>query len=134
MTSSVLYEGNLRTVATHLSSGNKIVTDAPVDNHGRGEAFSPTDLVATALGSCMLTVMGIKAKDLEVDLTGAVINITKIMGTEPRRIVEIKAVFELKGKTISDKNKTILERIGLTCPVLESLHPDLKKDVVFVWN
>jgi len=134
MTSTVLYQGNLRTIATHLASGNEIVTDAPIDNHGRGEAFSPTDLVATALGSCMLTVMGIKAKDLEVDLTGAVISITKIMGTDPRRIIEIKVVFELNEIIVSDKNRTILERTALTCPVIETLHPDLKKDVVFLWN
>ena len=134
MTSTVLYQGNLRTIATHLASGNEIITDAPIDNHGRGEAFSPTDLVATALGSCMLTVMGIKAKDLEVDLTGAVISITKIMGTDPRRIIEIKVVFELNEIIVSDKNRTILERTALTCPVIETLHPDLKKDVVFLWN
>jgi putative redox protein len=134
MTSKVLYEGNLRTVATHLASSNSIVTDAPIDNHGRGEAFSPTDLVATALGSCMLTVMGIKANDLAVDLVGAVVYITKIMGTEPRRIIEIKVRFELKGKIVSDKDRTILERIARTCPVLESLHPDLKKDVAFTWE
>lgn len=134
MTSITRYEGHLRTTAIHLASGNEIVTDAPIDNNGKGEAFSPTDLVATALGSCMLTVMGIKARDLQVDLTGAQISITKIMGVEPRRIVEIKAVFELNGSNISDKDRTILERVGLGCPVLESLHPNIQKDIVFRWE
>ncbi len=134
MTSKVTYLGELRTSAVHLASGNEIITDAPTDNHGKGEAFSPTDLVATALGSCMLTVMGIKARDLNVDLANATISITKIMGTDPRRIVEIKALIELNGKGIGEKERTILERTARTCPVLESLHPDLMKTIAFDWK
>ena len=92
MTSTVAYLGNLRTTATHLASEKIIITDAPVDNQGKGEAFSPTDLVATALASCLITIMGIKARDLEVDIEGTKAEVKKIMGTNPRRIVEIKTV------------------------------------------
>ncbi|MBX2909167.1 MAG: OsmC family protein [Chitinophagales bacterium] len=134
MTSEITYLGELRTKATHLKSGQEIITDAPTDNHGKGEAFSPTDLVATALGSCMVTVMGIKARDMSVDISGATISITKIMGTEPRRITEIVVAFSLKGKQPSEKEIAILENTGRNCPVLHSLHPDLKKTISFTWN
>ena len=134
MTSQIRYEGNLRTVATHLQSGTVIETDAPTDNQGKGERFSPSDLVATALGNCMLTIMGIKARDMNVDLKGTQIDITKIMIADPRRIGEIKAVFTFPANLQTDeKQRTILERAALTCPVLESLHPDLKKSVAFNW-
>jgi uncharacterized OsmC-like protein len=134
MTSRITYEGNLRTVATHLQSGTVIETDAPLDNHGKGERFSPTDLVATALGNCMLTVMGIKAKDMNVDLEGTKIDVTKIMLAEPRRIGEIKVIFNFPESVKADeKQKTILERTAMTCPVLESLDPNLKKSVEFNW-
>ena len=93
MLSQIKYKGNLRTEAKHLQSGSLIETDAPVDNNGKGERFSPTDIVATALGSCMMTVMGIKARDMNVDLEGTEIDITKLMGTEPRRIVGINVKF-----------------------------------------
>ncbi|MFN8293124.1 MAG: OsmC family protein [Chitinophagales bacterium] len=134
MTSTITYLGNLRTQATHIKSGEKIITDAPTDNQGKGEAFSPTDLVATALGSCMLTVMGIKAKEMQVDLTGAEISITKIMGTEPRRITEIVVAFSLAASTLSEKEKAILENTARTCPVFYSLHPELTKTISFNWN
>lgn len=134
MTSTIQYLGELRTQAVHLKSGQKIITDAPTDNHGKGEAFSPTDLVATALGSCMLTVMGIKARDMNVDMSGAEVAITKIMGTAPRRIIEIVVAFSLKGKVLSEKEITILENTGRNCPVFHSLHPDLKKNISFKWN
>ncbi len=134
MTSQIIYDGNLRTVATHLQSGTVIETDAPTDNQGKGERFSPTDLVATALGNCMLTIMGIKAKDMNVNLDGTKIDITKIMMTDPRRIGEIKVIFNFPGNVKADeKQKTILERAAITCPVFESLHPDLKKSVEFNW-
>jgi len=134
MTSRIIYEGNLRTVATHLHSGTIIETDAPPDNHGKGERFSPTDLVATALGNCMLTVMGIKARDMGVNLEGTSVDITKIMATEPRRISCVKVMFHFNNSLIADqKQRTILEKIALTCPVLESLHPDLVKEVGFNW-
>jgi putative redox protein len=135
MTSQIRYEGNLRTVATHLQSGSVIETDAPTDNQGKGERFSPTDLVATALGSCMLTIMGIKARDLGVNLEGTRIDITKIMATNPRRIGEIKVVINLpEGLKVDQKQRTILENAAMTCPVFESLHPDLMKDVDFNWQ
>lgn len=135
MTSQIIYEGNLRTVATHLQSGTVIETDAPTDNQGKGERFSPTDLVATALGNCMLTIMGIKARDMQLDLEGTQIDITKNMVTNPRRIGEIKVVIKFpESLQVDEKQRTIIERAAMTCPVFESLHPELKKDVEFKWS
>ncbi|PKD18378.1 osmotically inducible protein OsmC [Salegentibacter salinarum] len=130
MTSKVIYTGSLRTEAEHLKSGAKIITDAPTDNHGKGEAFSPTDSVATALASCMLTVMGIKAEDLKVSLKGTTAEVTKTMAANPRRIskVEITITFP---ETYSEKLQKILEHSARTCPVLESLHPDMEKVITF---
>ena len=132
MTSKVTYLGGLRTEAQHLASQEIIITDAPKDNQGKGEAFSPTDLVATALASCMITIMGIKARDLEIDLTGTQAEITKIMGTEPRRIstLQIQLTFN---SSFDSKTQTLLERAALTCPVAHSLHPDLRQEVLFIW-
>ncbi|MBP6039642.1 MAG: OsmC family protein [Fluviicola sp.] len=132
-TSNITYVGDLRTVCIHLQSGTQILTDAPTDNHGKGEAFSPTDLVATALGSCMVSIMGIKSKDLNVDLKDSTVSITKIMQSEPRKIAKIEVILNMSIET-SEKNKTILERAAMTCPVLLSLHPDIEKDVVFNWK
>lgn len=135
MTSQITYEGNLRTVATHLQSGTVIETDAPTDNQGKGERFSPTDLVATALGNCMLTIMGIKARDMQINLEGTTVDITKAMLANPRRIGEIKVVINFPESLQADeKQRTILEKAAMTCPVFESLHADLKKDVEFKWN
>ncbi len=135
MTSQITYEGNLRTVATHLQSGTVIETDAPTDNQGKGERFSPTDIVATALGTCMLTIMGIKAKDLQINLEGTKADITKIMSANPRKIGEIKVVIKFPESVHTDeKQRTILERAAMTCPVFESLHADMKKDVEFKWK
>ena len=134
MTSQIIYTGNLRTKATHLQSGTVIETDAPTDNQGKGERFSPTDLVATALGNCMMTLMGIKARDMDLDLDGTTIDITKIMVKDPRRIGEIKVAIKFpEGLQTDEKQRTILERAAMTCPVFESLHPDMKKDVEFKW-
>jgi putative redox protein len=133
MTSKVTYKGELRTSCIHLASNNAIITDAPIDNHGKGEAFSPTDLVATALASCMLTVMGIKANQMELDILGAKADVTKIMASEPRRIAEIMVNIRMPQKTFSEKEKAILEHTAKTCPVFFSLHADLKKSVIFVW-
>jgi uncharacterized OsmC-like protein len=134
MTSSVVYDGNLRTVAIHLQSGFEIQTDAPVDNQGSGERFSPSDLVATALGSCMLTIMGIKARDMQVDLRGTQIDIEKIMKADPRRIGGINLTFSFPdGLNLDDKARTILERAAHTCPVRYSIHPDIAVNVVFNW-
>jgi putative redox protein len=132
-TSSITYVGDLRTICIHLQSGTQILTDAPTDNHGKGEAFSPTDLVATALGSCMVSIMAIKSKDLEVDLKDSTVSITKIMQAEPRKIAKIIVELNMSIST-SDKNKTILERSAMTCPVLLSLHPDIEKEVSFNWK
>lgn len=132
-TASIEYVGDLRTICIHLQSGTQILTDAPTDNHGKGEAFSPTDLVATALGSCMVSIMAIKSKDLDVDLKDSTLSITKIMQAEPRKIAKIIVELNMSTET-SDKNKTILERSAMTCPVLLSLHPDIEKEVTFNWE
>ena len=132
MTSKITYLGGLRTTCEHLQSGNTIITDAPTDNHGKGEAYSPTDLVATSLGSCMISIMAIKSKDLDVDLVNSTIEITKIMQAEPRKIAKIIVALFLPNT--SEKNKIILERAAMTCPVFLSLHPDIDKDVTFHWN
>ncbi|MEY2739465.1 MAG: hypothetical protein RL259_1374 [Bacteroidota bacterium] len=132
-TSKVTYLGDLRTSSIHLQSGSVIVSDAPLDNNGKGEAFSPTDTVANGLASCMFTVMGIKARDLDIDLSGATAEVTKIMGTEPRRITEIHVTFHFSIHP-DDKIKTILERTAMTCPVFYSLHPEIKKEIVFNWK
>lgn len=132
MTSKVTYNGNLRTTCVHLRSGNEYITDAPVDNKGKGEAFSPTDTVATGLANCMMTMMGIKARDLEVDLTGATAEVTKHMATDPRRISKIEVRFEMPS-SISDKHRKILEHTANTCPVHYSLHPDIERIIDFDW-
>jgi len=132
MTSTVIYQGNLRTGITHLQSGHHVETDAPTDNQGKGERFSPTDLVATALGSCMMTIMGIKARDLNLDLSGTKIDITKHMAADPRRISGIDVALHFPAGVVqTDKDKTILERAALTCPVFESLHPDIEVKATF---
>ncbi|MEO1031658.1 MAG: OsmC family protein [Bacteroidota bacterium] len=132
MTSKVTYLGNLRTESIHLKSGNAFITDAPTDNNGKGEAFSPTDTVATGLASCMLTVMGIKARDMEVDMSGTTAEVTKTMASDPRRISKIKVVLDFPFEA-DHKTKTILERTANTCPVHYSLHPDIEKDITFNW-
>jgi uncharacterized OsmC-like protein len=135
MTSTVVYEGNLRTVCTHLKSGTVIETDAPPDNQGLGERFSPTDLVATALGTCMLTIMGIKARDLQVDLKGVKIDVEKIMKADPRRIGGINLTFHFPDTLkVTEKQKTILENAAHTCPVMYSIHPDIEVKVTFNWT
>lgn len=130
---NITYQGGLRTQATHLRSGKIILTDAPPDNNGKGEAFSPTDLMATSLGSCMLTVMGIVAERHELDITGTQAAITKIMDANPRRVVEIKVEMTFPKRDFSDKDKQLLENTALTCPVAKSLHPDLVQTVTFTW-
>jgi uncharacterized OsmC-like protein len=133
MTSKVTYLGDLRTSSIHLQSGNEIISDAPLDNNGKGEAFSPTDTVANALASCMMTVMGIKARDLEVDLKGSTAAVTKIMNAEPRRIGVIEITFEMVG-TDNQKDITILERTAMTCPVFMSLNTEIEKRITFNWK
>ena len=128
MTSSVVYEGALRTTCTHLRSGSAVETDAPVDNNGKGERFSPTDLMATSLATCMITVMGIKARTMDVDLDGVKVDVEKIMKTDPRRVGGINLFFHIPEglHSIDEKTKTILKHTGQTCPVQHSLHPDIE--------
>jgi len=134
MTSQIIYKGALRTEATHLQSNTIIETDAPTDNQGKGERFSPTDLMATSLGNCMVTIMGIKARDMGVDLTNTKIDITKIMKAEPRRVGGIKVAFHFpETLQLDDKQKTILENAARTCPVAKSIHPDIEQDISFNW-
>lgn len=133
MTSKVTYLGDLRTKSIHVQSGSEIISDAPLDNNGKGEAFSPTDTVANALASCMMTIMGIKARDLEVDFVGSTAEVTKIMNAEPRRIGAIEIVFEMKG-VADEKSRTILERAAMTCPVFLSLSSEIEKKITFNWN
>lgn len=124
MTSRVVYKGNLRTECEHLQSNSVFITDAPVDNRGKGEAFSPTDTVATALASCMFTIMGIKANDKGLNLEGTYAEVTKEMATNPRRISKITVDVFMKGD-FTEKEKTILENAAKTSPVIHSLHPDI---------
>ena len=123
------YIGNLRTEATHLQSGTKLVTDAPVDNQGKGEFFSPTDLVATSLGSCMITIMGIAAKTHGFNIDGASWKVTKVMADNPRRIGEIIVELTFPPNAYTDQQKRVIEHISRNCPVALSLHPDLKQTV-----
>jgi putative redox protein len=134
MTASVVYEGELHCKATHNQSGSTIETDAPTDNRGKGQRFSPTDMVCVALGTCAITTMGIKAQDMDIDLAGATIDIQKHMVSDPRRIgkIDVKIMFP-KSLNLSEKDRTILERIGNNCPVVKSLSPDLAIDLVYEW-
>ncbi len=136
MTSKVVYLGNLRTEAIHLQSSHLIHTDAPKDNQGNGEKFSPTDLVATALGSCAMTIMGIAANTHQIDIEGSTCDVLKTMGTDPRRIVRIDLEFRMQVKSsgFTDKQKAILEHAAKTCPVWHSLHDSLEKNMVFYWQ
>ncbi|HTF06056.1 MAG TPA: OsmC family protein [Bacteroidia bacterium] len=131
--SEIEYNGNLRTTSIHLRSGKQVITDAPLDNNGRGEAFSPTDLMSTSLGCCMMTIMGIVAGRHAISIEGMKAEITKIMGTEPRRVIEIVVDFQIPGKDLPAKDKDLLQHAALTCPVAHSLHPDLKQTVNFTW-
>jgi len=133
MTSKVTYLGDLRTSSIHTQSGSEIISDAPLDNKGKGEAFSPTDTVANALASCMMTVMGIKAHVLEIDMSGAVASVTKIMNAEPRRIGAIEISFEMN-IDVDQKSKNILERTAMTCPVFLSLNTEIEKRITFCWK
>lgn len=132
MTSKVTYLGNLRTEAEHLKSGTKIITDAPTDNNGKGEAFSPTDLVATALGSCMLTIMGISARNHNIDIDGAEVSINKIMEADPRRIGTVEVVLSMPGNNYSVKERKILEAAAHGCPVGRSIKDGIE-DLTIVW-
>lgn len=133
MLSKVTYLGDLRTSSEHLQSGEVIITDAPVDNFGKGEAFSPTDMVTNATASCMFTIMGIKANAMGVDLKGSTAEVYKEMRAEPRMISKVTVRFSMHAK-VDEKQRLILERAALTCPVYLSLHPDIVKDIEFQWK
>ena len=122
-TSKVTYQGDLRTTAIHLQSNNEIITDAPTDNQGKGEAFSPTDLLATSLASCMLTIIGIKARDMEIDIADTTSDVTKIMAADPRRVSEVHIAITFN-QELDEKKKKIFYNTALTCPVAKSIHPD----------
>ena len=131
ITSEITYLGNLRTQSKHIASNTVIVTDAPVDNHGKGEAFSPTDLMSNSLGCCMLTIMGIAANTHQFNIDGTVVQITKIMQANPRKVAEIKVDFKFPSNSYSEKQKAIIEHAARTCPVALSLHPDLIQTITF---
>ena len=126
----IVYSGDLRTTATHIQSGDKIITDAPIDNNGKGEAFSPTDLFASSLGSCMLTIMGITAKTHSLNIKGSTIYINKIMGKNPRRISRLDVIININGE-LSEKDKKILIKAAEHCPVSKSIHPDIDEKIIF---
>ena len=132
MTARIQYEGNLRCSAAHVQSGTQIETDAPTDNRGKGERFSPTDLVCTALATCMATTMAIKATDMNIELKGLTVDVQKHMQADPRRIskIDVKVVFPESLK-LSEKDRTILQRVGDNCPVVKSLHPDLVLNIAY---
>ena len=132
MTSKVTYTGELRTSCEHLRSGDSFITDAPIDNNGLGQAFSPTDTVATGLASCILTMMGIKANGHEIDLSNSTAEVTKHMSSNPRRISKIEIELSLPSG-ISDKHRKILIHTANTCPVHYSLHPAIEKVIHFNW-
>ena len=134
MTATIAYQGNLRCEAVHAQSGSPIETDAPTDNRGQGARFSPTDLVCTALATCLLTTMAIKATDMGVELKGSTANVKKHMASDPRRISQIDLHVSLQSaEPLDDKTKTILERVGEACPVMRSLHPELVVNLVYQW-
>lgn len=133
MTSKVHYKGNLRTECEHVKSGSVVCTDAPTDNNGKGELFSPTDLVATALASCMITVMGIKANQSDISFNNVSASVVKVMGSDPRRIIESKIEVSIDEKWTT-KEKKIMESTGRNCPVAKSLHPDMIQNITFIYK
>ncbi|MDX2281343.1 MAG: OsmC family protein [Saprospiraceae bacterium] len=133
MTATITYVGNLRTEATHVLSGTTVLTDAPPDNQGLGAAFSPTDSTATSLGTCMLTTMGISARNHGINMDGAHAEVTKVMAANPRRIAKITVKITMPAGPFSELDQKKLEAAAHGCPVALSLHPDLEQDVQFVW-
>jgi len=133
-TAEVIYKGQLRSECTHLQSGTKIVTDAPTDNFGKGEAFSPTDLVAIALASCMITTVGVITRLENIILDGSKLTVKKIMESNPRRIAAIHIDIEVNNSNLTEEQKKRIEEIAQNCPVAKSLHPDLIQKVNFTYN
>ena len=133
MTASITYQGNLRCEAVHLQSSSTIETDAPTDNRGKGERFSPTDLLCVSLATCMITTMGIKAADMNVDLTNSKADVQKHMASDPRRVAKIEVTIFLP-KKINEKERLILEKTGNNCPVAKSIHPDIELVLKYKWD
>jgi uncharacterized OsmC-like protein len=134
MTATVVYKGDLRCECTHLQSGTVTETDAPTDNRGKGERFSPTDTLCVALATCIITTMGIKAADMNINLAGTKIDVTKHMLSDPRRIGKIEVILNFPASlNLDEKDKTILKRVGDNCPVAKSLHPDLEVNIEYRW-
>ncbi len=133
MTSIVTYEGELRCKNIHISSGDTFETDAPKDNKGLGKAFSPTDCLATSLASCMLTIMGIKARQEGYEIEGTTAHVHKVMGNDPRRVVGIEIKIDMVGNYAEEDQKS-LQKVALNCPVMHSLHPDIEKNIDFNWT
>ena len=134
MTASIVYKGNLRFECTHLQSGTVIETDAPTDNRGKGERFSPTDSLCVALATCLVTTMALKANDMGNDLADTNIAVTKHMLSEPRKIAKIDVILTFPATLqLEDKDRIILERVGNNCPVAKSLHPDLEVNIEYKW-
>jgi uncharacterized OsmC-like protein len=133
ITSTVRYHGQLHTTCTHIRSNSTITTDAPVDNHGKGEAFSPTDLLATSLATCMLTTMGIRAMAENMDFPEATAEVTKIMAANPRRVTEIVVVIKMPDIKLPAESRNILEATAINCPVAKSLHPEIKQNLSFIY-
>ena len=134
MTASIIYQGELRCQATHLQSGTIIETDAPTDNQGKGEKFSPTDTLCVSLATCLATTIAIKARDFNIDLKNTKIDVTKHMLKDPRRVGQIDVEINFPALTISDEQKKILENTGHNCPVAKSLHPDVKQNINYHWQ
>jgi len=134
MTATVVYKGELRCECTHLQSGTVIETDAPTDNRGKGERFSPTDTLCVALATCMITTMGIRAGDMKIDLSGTKIDVTKHMLADPRRVGKIEVTLHLPNLQLEEKDRLFLEKIGDTCPVMKSIHPDLQVIAEYRWG
>ena len=135
MTSSIVYRGQLRTEATHIQSGTIIETDAPTDNRGKGERFSPTDLLCVSLGTCMVTTMALKGTDMNIELSGTTLEVTKHIASDPRRVIKIEVVLTFPSTLkVDDKDKLILERTGNNCPVAKTLHPDVEQVIKYVWS
>lgn len=134
MTASVIYKGHFRCECTHVQSGTVIETDAPTDNRGKGERFSPTDTVCVALATCVITTMSFKATDMGIDLTGTSIDVTKHMLADPRRIGKIEVKLTMPALNLEQKDREILQRVGDNCPVAKSLHPDLQMVIEYIWS
>ncbi|MBL7951327.1 MAG: OsmC family protein [Flavobacteriales bacterium] len=133
-TAKVTYLGDLRTEATHVRSGQHLITDAPLDNQGKGEAFSPSDLLATSLASCMMTIMGIAARDKGIPLTNLSARVVKHMSPPPRQVARIEVHIELDATGLGEREKSILENAAHTCPVARSLRADLTQEIHFTYR